>query len=180
VREFAAGRSCARLALAQLGANTQPLLSRSNRSPAWPAGIAGSITHTEGFCGAVAAHQNLLRGLGVDAERVGGVREELWPLVCTPREVDWLKQLPLIQNVTWACLFFSAKEAFYKCQHPITGEWLDFQDLTIEPDDLNATTGLLRIVPTRPIVLKPLDHVVTRFCFSDDLVLVGSAVLTKS
>jgi hypothetical protein len=63
--EFAAGRVCARSALAELGAPLAPLGVRPDRSPDWPAGLTGSITHTQGFCGAVAhPHARVLRRRG--------------------------------------------------------------------------------------------------------------------
>lgn len=54
-REFAAGRWCARAALAQLGEPPVPILRGPQNEPQWPAGIAGSITHCAGYRAAAAA-----------------------------------------------------------------------------------------------------------------------------
>src|SRR5215469_3139377 len=52
VGEFAAGRACARRALEQLGVPDFVLRVGPHREPIWPVGMAGSITHTAGFCAA--------------------------------------------------------------------------------------------------------------------------------
>jgi len=52
--EFAAGRWCAREALAQIGVAPVPVLVGRWRQPLWPPGIIGSITHAAGLCAAVA------------------------------------------------------------------------------------------------------------------------------
>src|SRR5208282_5779110 len=49
-QEFAAGRVCARRALAELGVVDFPLRVGEDREPLWPEGTVGSITHTTGFC----------------------------------------------------------------------------------------------------------------------------------
>ena len=42
-REFAAGRACAREALAKLGLPPVPILRGEKREPLWPQGIVGSL-----------------------------------------------------------------------------------------------------------------------------------------
>ena len=52
--DFAAGRVCARRAMAQLGVDGLPLLVGEKGQPVWPPGIVGSISHCEGHYGAAA------------------------------------------------------------------------------------------------------------------------------
>ncbi|WP_158300908.1 4'-phosphopantetheinyl transferase [Chromobacterium sp. ATCC 53434] len=70
---YLAGRYCAMQALSQAG---HPLPCElpigEDRSPVWPAGLVGSITHTEGLAAAVVASAGDARGLGIDAERIIG------------------------------------------------------------------------------------------------------------
>jgi hypothetical protein len=60
--EFAAGRACARAALRRLGINGWPLLVGSKREPLWPAGVVGSITHTDGLVAAAVSRRPHLPG----------------------------------------------------------------------------------------------------------------------
>jgi 4'-phosphopantetheinyl transferase EntD len=131
VQEFAAGRSCARLALAQFGLYDFPLAMRGDRQPAWPPSMVGSITHTAGLCAAVVGEAARFAGLGLDCEVVGDVEPELWPKICVPRETAWLRSLPTDQQARASALIFAAKEAFYKCQYPATGEFLGFHDIRL-------------------------------------------------
>jgi len=129
--EFAAGRSCARRALDDLGYPAFALRQQSDRTPCWPAGVAGSITHTIGFCGVAADRLGNFASLGVDAEIVARVGRELWPHVLTPLEFESLAALDGLQSERFAALVFSAKEAFYKCQFALTRSWLDFTDVSV-------------------------------------------------
>ena len=132
VQEFAAGRSCARLALAQFGIHDFPLAVRGDRQPAWPPSMVGSITHTAGLCAAVVGEASRFLGLGLDCEVVGDVEPELWPKICVPRETAWLRSLPPDEQARGSALIFAAKEAFYKCQYPAVGEFLSFHDIRLD------------------------------------------------
>lgn len=133
-REFAAGRWCARLALARLGLPDVPLPATLDRLPRWPPGTVGSIAHSDTLCIAAVAWRARVQALGVDTEPWQPLEEELWPLVCTPNELGWLMwQPPRLRRYLVRALF-SAKEATYKCQYPLTGTMLDFPDLEVALD----------------------------------------------
>jgi 4'-phosphopantetheinyl transferase EntD len=129
--EFGVGRLCARRALAALGVAEGPILANRDRAPVWPDGVVGSITHTHGYCAAVVARASAARSLGLDAERDVALKASLEEDVCTPSERAWLDRQPRSERGRLGILFFSAKEAFYKCQHPITGTFLSFADVDI-------------------------------------------------
>lgn len=132
-RDFAAGRILARRVLTRLGLESYALMSGVNREPLWPEGFVGSITHTSGYCAVVAGHKKDFDSLGIDVERVDRVSQEIWPAICTAQELDCLKGLPRSDRQSYAALFFSAKESFYKYQYPLTQQWLAFRDVTIQP-----------------------------------------------
>jgi 4'-phosphopantetheinyl transferase EntD len=158
VAEYAAGRQCARLALAQLGITGVAVLAAPDRRPVWPASVVGSITHTRGLCAAVVAPRSSFRGLGIDTEIIGNVHADLWPRICVPAEISWLESLAQHHRAAAAALVFAAKEAFYKCQSPLTDEWLRFADLAVQVTDFDAAMELaapavFRIIPQRPLRL---------------------------
>jgi 4'-phosphopantetheinyl transferase EntD len=132
VHEFAAGRLCARRALAEFGIAGFALCVAADRQPVWPESMVGSITHTAGFCAAVVAERERVLSLGLDSEVVGRVNQEIWPSICGAREIAWIGSLPPGMQAAAVTLIFSAKEAFYKCQYPLTGERLGFHDVWIE------------------------------------------------
>jgi 4'-phosphopantetheinyl transferase EntD len=168
IREFAAGRLCARRALATFGIVDFPVLMAGDRQPLWPPSMVGSITHTAGFCAAVAADRQHADApgadapgadapgavaLGLDCEVAGDVKRELWPRICAPDELEWVASLPATEQATAATLIFSAKEAFYKCQYPLAGERLDFHDVSVEIRSWGAAAGEFRIHAARSIAL---------------------------
>lgn len=153
IQEFAAGRLCARRALAEFGIVDFPIEAADDRQPVWPDSMVGSITHTAGFCAAVVAKRQCAAALGLDSEVVGDVKVEIWPSVCVPGESDWVRSLPVSQQAAAVTLIFSAKEAFYKCQYPVVHERLSFQDVSVEAVEWGALGGLFRIHATRSIAM---------------------------
>ncbi len=158
VGEFAAGRLCARRALATFGITGFALKMAPDRSPVWPASMVGSITHTRGFGAAVVGERRLFRSLGLDVEAAGGVKRELWRHICVPAEVAWLESLSDADRDCAATLVFCAKEAFYKCQYPVTGERMGFADLCVTVPGCGAgrwdgAVAALVATPTRPLAI---------------------------
>jgi 4'-phosphopantetheinyl transferase EntD len=132
-RDFALGRACARAALAGLGHGDAVIGMGEGGAPLWPAGIVGSITHTSSYAAALAAEARLFSGIGVDAERVGGVTEELWPRLFDTAERDRLMGLDDASRAILATVIFSAKEACYKAW-TMKGA-LAFRDIHVAPDE---------------------------------------------
>jgi 4'-phosphopantetheinyl transferase EntD len=177
VAEFAAGRLCARRALAELGVHDFALEMGPDRQPRWPALMAGSITHTAGFCAAVASRAEHAGSLGIDTEIVGDVSAEIWSAILLPSETSWIESLPPARQAAAVTLLFSAKEAFYKCQYPVVGERLHFHDVSVEaergeaaPGDfwVHGTSGMAASVRMR----LPLRG---RFLFHEQFVTAGIA-----
>jgi 4'-phosphopantetheinyl transferase EntD len=132
-RDFVLGRACARAALAGLGHGGAVIGMGEGGAPLWPAGIVGSITHTSGYAVALAAEARLFSGIGVDAERVGGVTEELWSRLFDAAERDRLTGLDGTGRAILATVIFSAKEACYKAW-TMKGA-LAFRDIHVAPDE---------------------------------------------
>jgi 4'-phosphopantetheinyl transferase EntD len=154
VSDFTAGRLCARRALRELGIEGFSLLPAKDRQPVWPTGIAGSITHTEGYSAAVVIRQGSVRSVGLDAERIAAVHEELWPRICAPAELRNLRAFHGAQRGERAAVTFAAKEAFYKSQFALTGEWIGFEDVVVELEDESGGGGAFTVTPQRPLLLQ--------------------------
>lgn len=130
-REFAAGRWCARRALLRLTGHEDLNVGRRGRAPVWPEGFVGSLTHTQGYCAAAVAAHPAYRSLGVDAERLGVVGRSLWPALFTQAEIERLQACDDAAAVLAATVMFSAKETFFKCQHAVTSDWLEFTEAEV-------------------------------------------------
>lgn len=111
-RDFALGRFCARAALAPMGFGQAVIPKTETGAPLWPQGLVGSITHTKAYAAALAGRSQDFCLIGVDAERVGGVAEDLWPRLFSGAERQQL--LATNEKSLKATLLFSAKEASHK------------------------------------------------------------------
>jgi 4'-phosphopantetheinyl transferase EntD len=166
--EFGTARLCARRALAQLGIAPSALVPEQDRAPRWPTGISGSISHTQGCCAVVVARSAHYRSLGLDVEQDKTLAPELREMICTAHERRVLGSR-VAQD---AMLYFAAKEAFYKCQYPLTQLFLDFLDVELEVDLVRGTfqARVLKAIDGKPAWI---DRLPGRFIRRNGLWLCG-------
>ena len=147
--EFAAARACAREAMHRLGLPDAPVVRGGRGMPVWPAGVVGTLTHTDGLRAAALARADAVRSLGVDVEPHGPLPEGVLDAVALPEESAWVRAaLGEEPDVRWDRVLFTAKEATYKAWFPLTRRWLGFADarITLVPTRVagGAAEGELR------------------------------------
>ncbi|MGW0705375.1 4'-phosphopantetheinyl transferase family protein [Streptomyces sp. NPDC002643] len=145
-REFTVVRACARRAMEKLGVAARPILPGERGAPGWPPGLAGSMTHCEGYAAAALVRAGDLASLGIDAEPHSVLPEGVLETIALPSEEARLRGLTAGHPaVHWDRLLFSAKESVYKAWFPLTGKWLDFAEADIEVSvDPDGRQGGLR------------------------------------
>ena len=176
--EFIAVRHCARIALAELGLPPTPILKGDKGEPRWPDGIVGSLTHCEGYRGAVVARVAEVRSLGIDAEPhdvlPGGVLDS----ISLPAERRQLHALPT--GLHWDRILFCAKEATYKAWFPLTQRWLGFEDAHITFQvDAEGTAGTFSskiLIDPAARSGPPLTVLDGRWAVTDGLALTAIAL----
>ena len=168
-RDFALGRACAHDALARLGHADAVVGRAPSGAPIWPRGIVGAITHTRGFAAALAGPTEVFGAIGLDAERVSAMDDDdaLARRLFVPSELDLLAAMDAPCRSLTATLLFSAKEAYYKLLHPLTGWRLDFRQIEIVPGD---GTFSARQPKAADDWHQPLNG---RFAVMDDLVVTA-------
>lgn len=129
--DFCTGRYCLRYCTTALGFSGDiPVGERGML--VLPDGITASVSHSRVLCGAVAAPTSLYRSIGIDVETVGRVGGDMWHLLFTDSEMDFLRSIPSeLEREMISTSFFSLKEAFYKMQFPLTSKYLDLHDAEI-------------------------------------------------
>lgn len=147
--EFASARACAREAMTRLGVPAAPVVRGGKGMPVWPAGVVGTLTHTDGLRAAALAPADRVRSLGLDVEVHGSLADGVLEAVSLPEEAAWVRAAHSdMPSVHWDRLLFTAKEATYKAWFPLTRRWLGFADarITLVPDRLDdeVVTGALR------------------------------------
>ena len=131
--EFQAGRAAARVALARMGRAPSAILAHEAGDPVWPAGVVGSITHTDAWALAVTAPGDRLAALGVDLEPDTPLEAEIVDRVCRPDEMTADRRLEA-RGLDAAKLRFVAKEAFYKAAFPRARRFIGFEEVRIDLD----------------------------------------------
>jgi 4'-phosphopantetheinyl transferase EntD len=177
--EFAAGRHCARRALARLSIENFVLRNGQDRAPCWPPGVVGAITHTgqapgEGYCGVVVARATDVVTVGVDAESTKPLKPALWAHVLTAAERSSLEVLSASAAGLHATAIFSAKECFYKAQFPLSHRFLRFHDVEIALDP-GSSMFEARLTEQAPPGL-PLARCAGRFVQDQEFVVTGIAL----
>jgi len=138
-REFATGRVLARTLLRELGIETEVIGQREDRTPIWPEGVVGSISHCDDLCvAAVGRRSHGIRSIGVDVEPAQPLPRDIWGEVA--RRSEWIgNEGDSISPGIAMRRLFSAKEAFYKCIFPVLERSLEFHDV-----EVNFATGYER------------------------------------
>jgi enterobactin synthetase component D len=139
------GRHAAACALEGFGC--KEVVGRNpDRSPAWPAGFIGSISHGAGLVVAAVAQTQTHTGLGIDVEKLvtAQVYEEVVSRILSTTECKLLaRKLPNIAETARFSLGFSLKESLFKCIYPKCGEFFDFEDaelVSVTPDTTVSVT----------------------------------------
>jgi hypothetical protein len=117
--ELRAGRHYARQALSLLGIDDVEVPIRPDRSPAWPNGTTGSITHVRGRCGGYCAVAvgliSEFASIGLDVEyQDTELLPEVWPTFLTKRELSQIYVLAESRRREEALCRWCVKEAVIK------------------------------------------------------------------
>lgn len=168
-RELMAGRSAARHALRLFGAEPMPILSSSEGAPTWPHGFCGSLSHSHQHIAVLLARSSHYESVGIDIEDGRPLGAATSATVVTAQELQVIDQVGwLVPGITAEGIAFSAKEAAFKCQFPVTLDAsLDFLDVSLELGKYPQSLGIRLANSGRP-ALRALEnriyiHLVTSY-----------------
>ncbi len=135
--EYLAGRIVARQAIERINGTKPQIGTHKDRSPIWPKGLIGSITHSDRFAAAALAQQKYHQFLGIDFEHWinAQLADELSGQILDKYEKQLLSQCSISfeQGVT---LIFSAKESFYKALYPHVKTFFGFDEARVSSMDV--------------------------------------------
>lgn len=134
-QEFAAGRALSRRAASLLlGRPVKDSVPMGDAGePIWPSELRGSISHTATHVAVILARAERYRAVGIDLDDGRQIGAAAAADLMTEEEVQ------VVQSLGWATgvedarnIVFSAKEALFKYQYPLTGDdQLDFDDVLL-------------------------------------------------
>ncbi|MBP9680342.1 MAG: 4'-phosphopantetheinyl transferase superfamily protein [Bacteriovorax sp.] len=171
-KEFLLGRYCAYKAYEKLlGQELISLISQSDRSPKWPYGVVGSISHNHNLvCCGISTSEKLI-GLGVDIEQLGRTKPEMGRYIRTKEDLDEHEYFDEISLLTF---IFSAKESLYKALYPEVKKFFGFEYASVT--EINFANKTFKIQ-----LLKDLNsqfNLEGRHHFEGRFALMGDNLLT--
>jgi 4'-phosphopantetheinyl transferase EntD len=138
--EHRMGREAAHAAIVALRGKEHaeaPIGRDRDGCPLWPAGIVGSIAHTNGLAVAAVASTATTAGLGIDVETIRLSNAGLSGRVMMAE--DFPRLPPLMPAHVFASVFFSIKESVFKSAFPTLRIALDWADCRVRVDWVNHT-----------------------------------------
>jgi len=129
-----------------------------DRTPIWPDGVVGSITHTGDFAAAAVAWAADIAALGIDSEQIidAAAARDIAD-VCMADEPTLFKAAHGRGFCEFCTFVFSAKESVFKCLFPLTRKFLEFSDVRITSVDWNREYFAWTTV-SRHVGLGRLSH----------------------
>jgi len=136
--EFATGRRCAEALLKRMG-NSEQVWVNPDRSPEWPAGFVGSISHSNSWTWATIGRNTDVKSIGIDTEKVVSRETQQQVSSDIASDSEWIvaNDIGLSAEQIFT-LVFSAKEAFYKCCYPLTKQYFGFEQAFVESVSKNS------------------------------------------
>ncbi|HKK17909.1 MAG TPA: 4'-phosphopantetheinyl transferase superfamily protein [Opitutales bacterium] len=166
-REFVAGRGCARSALAQAGFSRAAILPDEYGVPVWPEDALAAISHSRGYCAAIACRSADYRALGLDLEKTNRLSASAIARTVHPNEQGYVRN-----DQKRASLIFCAKEAFFKAQFPLWHTHGNFHDLEFAVDEKTGLLTIQNISVRFPEDLRALSSKIRfRFSYFNDFVV---------
>lgn len=150
-QEFSSGRRLAHQLLQSFDCDTPALLALEDRSPSWPDGMLGSLSHSRRWCAGVLVPQGRgLLGVGIDVEDARPLSADLEEVILTAQERAWLQELPA-DGPSLALSAFSIKEAVYKAVHPLGNVGLGFHAMEL---DFRADPTCPQLLPSEDLLQR--------------------------
>lgn len=169
--EFLLGRYCASRALSYFNVSIKLLERNQDRTPHWPIGYVGSISHTDNQAIACVAKEVNYSAIGIDIERI--IAEDFYPAlkkyVIMPSELVLINEKVDYDKLMLATLLFSAKESLYKLLFKKTTVTLDFNSVSLV--NLNQKFFSLQLNHDIDEKYKKGDLIKGRYVIDDDTVI---------
>ncbi len=134
--DYLAGRYCVRRIYEARDLQHLPLPHLAeDRSPEWPEGWVGSITHTRGWASAVLAAKPSIEAVGCDLEYLIEGRSPGLPtqICCDVEELRQVAQVFADNEQIALTLIFSAKESLFKALYPQVKRFFGFHAARVHP-----------------------------------------------
>lgn len=172
--EFLAGRWLARQALALFGIENVFVSRNEDRTPQWPPGFMGSISHNSDTALCAVHRERGIGGVGIDIEAWLSpmLASDIHHVIISSQEQALL--LNKSSSITFShflTLIFSAKESLFKALYPRVQCWFDFLDVQVLDIDWQEKTFSLVLMKTLATNIQAGQHFSGRFSTTERAVI---------
>jgi 4'-phosphopantetheinyl transferase EntD len=172
-RQSLAARELARAALREWDVTPAGIGRLGDGSPAWPRGWVGSLAHDAEYAIALVGSIRDYAALAVDVEPLLPLPEDAARLVISARERAQIESLPGGWP-RWSRALFGAKECVHKALNPLTGVFLDFDEVEISFDQASPSFRAIALSTAASDVV----HLEGRVWFTEASVVSAAAIRT--
>lgn len=141
--EFITGRHCSAAALQDFGFEQHLVGYNPDRSPLWPPGIRGAISHKHQIAIAMASDSADFIGLDIETELAGSRVERIKSKIIDDQE-EAIIRTSGTEFISGFTQVFSAKETLYKAIYPYLGRYLGFSTSKLKQISERSLTLELR------------------------------------
>jgi enterobactin synthetase component D len=147
--EFLAGRIMAQKSLQQLDHKNVNIAIGKDRSPIWPIGIIGAISHSNDLVLCIMASTTDYAYVGCDIEPMiaNDTRMNIDNIIINEDEKLLMKSTYLEESVSFT-LVYSAKESLFKALYPDVKRYFDFSAAQISDIDTSKQTFNIKLLET--------------------------------
>ena len=164
--EHLASRWLAQQTLTQLGMADFVLHNAPDRSPIWPIGVQGSLSHTRSHALIAVTREAMCVGVDIEQHMAEETAFETAELLMQPAEQALLKQQPL-PFAQAATLLFSLKESVYKALWPQLHQPMDFLQAELMTIDISQGLATLRLCQNFALGFTRTTSLHARFWLND-------------
>lgn len=172
--EFLAGRYCAKSALSKLGITETEVPIGQHRSPVWPHGLLGSISHSNTHAIAAVTTKKQTMGIGIDIEAqiTSQTISRIEKQILFNDELTFFNQHSKHKEQLFT-LIFSAKESFFKAAYPQVKRYFEFDAVELIGMDASRSKLTFKIINELSTTLTA-----NQVFSADYVILENQAVIT--
>ena len=170
--EFLAGRMLAKKLLYDLGSEETLVIANKDRSPTWPIGFLGSISHCGHKIICVGRKSNSNHGIGIDIENIidRDTYSNIKNQIIDSQEDELISRL-LLPKLLLATIIFSSKESIFKALYPDVKKYFGFNSVSAIELDISNSLVIFKLTKSLNYKFRKNFIIKSKFAFTNNEVV---------
>ena len=170
--EFLAGRMLAKRLLYDLGSEETLVIVNKDRSPTWPIGFLGSISHCRHKIICVGRRSKSSHGIGIDIENIIDIDtySSIKNQIIDSQENELISRL-LLPKLLLATIIFSSKESIFKALYPDVRKYFGFDAVRAIKLDISNSLVVFKLTKSLNNKFREGFIIKSKFVFTNNEVV---------